>query len=72
MTAHTQKGNKMQININLEPLKRAWNENPLAVLGTGAAVVAAAAKLYDSAGAAKNRRTYAKEIDRRVKQSRLK
>jgi len=48
-------------------LKRAWDENPLAVMGVGAAVVTAAAKLLDAASAAKGRRAYAKQVNYRIR-----
>lgn len=57
----------MQINLNLTKLKEEFEQNPLAVLGVGALVTTAAAKLIDAVSAAKGRRAYAKQVDYRVK-----
>jgi len=46
-------------------LRQAWDENPLAVITVGAVAVTAAAKLLDSATAAKNAKAWKKEVDRR-------
>lgn len=50
-------------------LKRAWDENPLAVITVGALAVTAAAKLIDATSAAQGRRAYAKQVNLRVKNS---
>jgi len=55
------------MKLNLTPLKRAWNENPMLVLGVGAAVVTAASKLLDSVSAAQGRKAYAKQVNHSVK-----
>lgn len=53
----------MQIKITVpEPLKRAWTENPLAVIGVGAAAVASIAKLLDAVSASKGRKAYAQQV----------
>lgn len=51
------------MKLNLTPLKRAWNENPLLVIGVGAAAVTAASKLLDSVSAAQGRKAYAKQVN---------
>lgn len=51
----------------LEKLKKQWEENPLAVIGVGAAAVGAVAKFVDALSAAKGRRAYAKQVNYRVK-----
>lgn len=48
-------------------LRKAWNENPVAVIGVGAAVAASAAKLIDSVSAAQGRRAYAKQVNHSIK-----
>jgi hypothetical protein len=48
-------------------LKRAWNENPLTVIGVGATTALAAAKLIDAVSAAQGRRAYAKQVNYRTK-----
>ena len=53
-------------------LKQAWNDNPLGVIGMGAAAAVAAAKVLDSVSAAQGRRAYAKDVNRRVKNSKKK
>ena len=64
----------MQITINTpkmpDALKRAWNENPLAVIGTGALAATAISKVLDARSAAKGRRAYARQVDYRVKNKR--
>lgn len=50
------------------PLKRAWNENPMLVLGVGAAAVTSVAKLLDAVSAAQGRKAYAKQVNNSVKQ----
>lgn len=48
-------------------LIRAWDENPLAVIAVGAAVLTATAKLIDATSAAQGRRAYAKQVEYRTK-----
>lgn len=52
---------------DLTPLKRAWDENPLLVLGVAAAAVTSVAKLTDAVSAAQGRRAYAKQVNHSVK-----
>lgn len=49
----------------IDKLKQAWNDNPLAVIGVGAAAITAIAKLIDTASSAQSRRAYAKQVNRR-------
>mgnify|MGYP003544071650 CR=1 FL=1 len=51
-------------------LTRAWNENPVAVIGVGALAVNAAAKLIDAVSAAQGRSAYAKQINHKVRTNR--
>lgn len=60
---------KRQLTHATDVVKQAWNENPAAVITAGATVIVASAKLLDSVSAAHGRRTWAKEVDRRVKNS---
>jgi hypothetical protein len=55
------------MKLDLTPLKRAWNENPMLVLGVGAAAVTAASKLIDAVSAAQGRKAYAKQVNHSVK-----
>lgn len=50
-------------------LTRAWNENPLSVIGVGALATASAAKLIDAVSAAQGRKAYAKQVNNSVKKS---
>lgn len=50
-----------------EKLKKAWNENPIAVIGVGAVAVSAAAQLLNALSAAQGRRAYAKQIDYKIR-----
>lgn len=54
------------MNVPYE-LRKAWTDNPIAVLGVAAAMVASTAKLIDATSAAKGRRAYAKQVDYRIK-----
>jgi len=54
----------------IEDLKKKWEEDPLVVLGVGAAVVTAAAKLIDSLSARRGRNAYARQVNYRVKNRR--
>ncbi len=49
-----------------DKLKKAWDENPLAVIGVGVLAVTATAKIIDSVSAAQGRRAYARQVDYRV------
>jgi hypothetical protein len=49
-----------------DKLKEQWNENPMAVAIVGAAAVTAAAKLIDAFSSIRGRRTWAKEVNRRI------
>jgi hypothetical protein len=53
-----------------DKIKKAWDENPLAVITVGALAVTAAAKLLDSVTASKNSRAWKKEVNRRDRNSR--
>ena len=50
-----------------EKIIQAWEENPLLVIGVGAAATTAIAKLIESMASARNTRTWAKEVNRREK-----
>lgn len=50
-----------------DKLKKAWDENPVAVIAVGAFALTAVAKTVDSLSAAQGRRAYAKQVDYRVK-----
>ena len=50
-----------------DKLAEAWNDNPLAFIGTGAVVASAAAAVINAMSAAKGRRAYAKQVNYRVK-----
>lgn len=56
----------MQINLNLkpitDPLKRAWNENPIALIAAAGLAAASTAKIVDATSAAQGRRAYAKQV----------
>lgn len=47
-------------------LKEQWNENPVIVLGAVGAACAGAASLVNALSNAMGRRTWAKEVNRRV------
>lgn len=51
-------------------LKEEWDRNPLQVMTVGALAATAAAKVLDTLSAAQGRRAYAKDVDRRVRNSR--
>lgn len=51
-----------------DKLKRAWDDNPLMVIGIGVLAITATAKLIDSVSAAQGRHAYAKQVDYRVTQ----
>jgi hypothetical protein len=50
-----------------DKIKQAWDENPMAVIGISAAAITAVAKIAQVAVEANNSRTWKKEVDRRVK-----
>lgn len=47
-------------------LKKAWDENPVAVIAVGALAVTATAKLIDAMSAAQGRRAYARQVDYKI------
>jgi len=51
----------------VENLKRSAQENPMLALAATAAVITATAKLIEASGNATGSRAYAKDVDRRVK-----
>lgn len=53
----------------LDNLKRQAQENPLLAAGVGAAILTAVGKFIDAAGHARGSHAYAKDVNRRVKQS---
>lgn len=53
-----------------DKIKKAWDENPLAVITVAALAATAAAKLIDSTTSAKNARAWKKEVDRRDRMTR--
>jgi hypothetical protein len=57
---------KVRKNKAWQSLVRAWDENPLMVIGVAAGTMAAAAKLIDAVSSARSRRAYAKQVDYRV------
>jgi len=48
-----------------DKIKRAWNENPLAVIAIGTLATGAAAKFIDAVSGAQSRRAYARQINRK-------
>jgi hypothetical protein len=57
------------MNEFVNNLKRNVQENPMLALAAGAAVITATAKLIDALVDTQNSRTYAKEVNRRVKKA---
>lgn len=53
----------------IDKLKEQWNENPTAVLGVGALVTTAVAKIIDASSAAQGRRAYSKQINHKIKKN---
>lgn len=51
----------------LTKLKAQAEDNPMLIIGVGAATVTAVAKLIDAVGAAQGRKAYAKQVQYRVK-----
>jgi hypothetical protein len=58
------------MNLNLDKLKRKFEEDPLTVIAVIGMSAAGVAKLIDSMSAAQGRRAYAKQVDYRVNQRR--
>lgn len=53
----------MHINVQIPPaIKRAWNENPIALIAAGALAATSVAKVVDATSAAQGRRAYAKQV----------
>lgn len=52
-----------------DELKKAWDENPVATIATGALAVTALAKIVDAISATRGRRAYAKQVKYRIKHS---
>lgn len=57
------------MNEFLENLKRQAEANPIVALGVAAALITSISKLTDSRVNAQNARAWAKEVERRVNQS---
>ena len=57
------------MELDLTNLKHQFEQNPAAVIGVGAAAIAAIAKLIDATSAAQGRRAYAKQVNYRVKKA---
>lgn len=55
------------MNNAMNKIKQAWDENPIAVIIVASLAANAAAKLLDASTSRANARTYAKEVDRRVR-----
>jgi hypothetical protein len=66
------RGKTMQKTLNdiKSKVQKAWDENPMQVIIVGAVAATAAAKVLDSVTAAKNSRSWKKEVDRRDRNSR--
>ena len=56
--------------MNVDKLKKKFEDNPLEVIATGALVATAAAKVLDALSAASGRRAYSKQVNYRVKHKR--
>lgn len=59
----------MKLNFDTSKLKQQVEENPLVAAGIGAALLNGVAKLSKARTEAKNSKTYRKEINRRIKNS---
>jgi hypothetical protein len=57
------------MNEFLTNLKRNVQENPVVNIGVAAAAITATAKLIDTVAGPANSRSYAKEVNRRVKKA---
>lgn len=53
-----------------DSLAHAWNENPYAVVAVAVTATVTIAKIVDSTTAARNSRTWQKEVDRRTRTAR--
>jgi len=51
-------------------IKQAWEENPLMVIAIGAAALTAGAKVIDATSNYKGRKTWEREVDRRIRTTR--
>lgn len=51
----------------VDKLRKAWNENPQAVIAIGATAVYATAKLIDAVSAAEGRHAYKKQVNASIK-----
>lgn len=58
------------MNKAIDKLKEAWNENPLACIAIGALAVTATAKLMEANTHRASRRTWEREVDRRIQNNR--
>jgi len=58
------------MNKAIERLKQAWDENPLACIAVGALAVTATAKLMEARTNQVKRRTWEREVDRRIQHNR--
>lgn len=56
----------MKIEFDTTTLKRQIEQNPLAAMGVGAALLTGASKLLTAVTASKNARTWKKEVARRT------
>jgi hypothetical protein len=59
----------MQINFDTTKLKEQVEQNPLIAAGVGAALINGVAKLMKANTERKNSKTWAKEVNRRIKKS---
>lgn len=57
------------MNEFLTNLQRQAEENPVIALGVAAGLITAISKLIDSSGNSRNSKAWAREVDRRIKQS---
>ncbi len=64
------KKEKMNTSDLAKRLQKAWEDNPVAVIAAGAAVLTAGAKIMDAYSSMRSRRAYAKQVDHSVKRGR--
>ena len=57
------------MEINLDNLKRQFEENPVFVIGATAALLTAVSQLLNATTNARNSRIWSKEVNRRVQKS---
>lgn len=57
------------MNEFLTNLQRQAEANPVLALGVAAGLITAISKLIDSSGNSRNSKAWAREVDRRIKQS---